>query len=59
MWPRILAFNSFVVMPLTFVFLVYSGMQAVFFWVWKPFWIAVVVLVVALIMQVVIAILND
>ncbi len=59
MWNKILMFNSFVVLPLVFIFFVYTAMQAVFFWVWKPFWIALVFLLVGLIAQVVISILND
>ncbi len=59
MWNKILGFNSFVVIPLAFIFLIYTAMQAVFFWVWKPFWIAVILLAITLVAEVVLAILND
>ena len=59
MWNKILAFNSFVVMPITCIVLIYTALQAVFFWDWKPFWITLSFAIVALIMQVIIATLND
>lgn len=59
MWNKILAFNSFIVMPIACVALIYTALQAVFFWAWKPFWIALIFIIIALIVQVVIAMLND
>ena len=59
MWNKILGFNSFVIMPLTCMYLVYTGMQGIFYWDWKPFWFGVVFFIIALIVHVVLAILND
>ncbi len=58
MWNKILAVNSFIII-ITFVFLIYAGMQAVFFWVWKPFWITLVILIIELIAEVALSTLND
>jgi hypothetical protein len=59
MWNKILAVNSFVVMPIILICLIYTGMQAILFWVWKPFFLAIVFFIIGLIVQVVIAFLND
>ena len=59
MWNRILAFNSFVILPATFAFLVYTAARAVFYWEWKLFWIALVLSVAVLIAETVLAILTE
>ncbi|MCE9541604.1 hypothetical protein K8R03_03555 [Candidatus Kaiserbacteria bacterium] len=59
MWNKILAFNSFVVLPATFVFLVYASTRALFFWEWKLFWIAVVLSIAVLVAETVLAILTE
>ena len=59
MWGKILACNSFIVIPGFFIFLVYSAGQALFFWHWKLFWIALILFVIGLIMEVVLATLVD
>lgn len=51
--------NSFVIMPIVFIFVIYTGMKAVFSFEWKPFLIAFIVLVIGLIAQVVLATMQD
>ena len=59
MWNSILGINSFVIAPLCLLFLVYTGVRAIFFWQWKFFWIALVLFIVVLIAEVVLAIMSD
>lgn len=59
MWNNILAANSFVMLPATFIFLVYALGRAIFFWEWKLLWIALVLSVVVLIVETVLAILTE
>ncbi len=51
--------NSFVIMPIVFVFVVYTGMKAVFSFEWKPFLIALIILIIGCIAQVVLATMQD
>ena len=59
MWNNLLAINSFVILPATFIFLIYGFGRAVFFWEWKLLWIALVLSVVVLIAETVLAIMTE
>jgi hypothetical protein len=59
MWNTVLAINSFGIMPAAGIFLVYSAGHDIFFWQWRLFVIALVLFVIALIAEVVFAILAE
>ncbi len=59
MWNKLLAFVSFIVMPILLMVLIYTGMQAIFFWYWKPFWIALIFMIIGLISVVAITFAGD
>jgi hypothetical protein len=59
MWHTALGVSSFVVMPIVFVFLVYSTLHSIFTWEWRLFVIALIIFVVALIAHTVIGIIAE
>lgn len=59
MWGTILAINSLVVWPAAVIFLIYATGHSIIYWQWKLFVIALVVFVIATIIQVVLGILVE
>lgn len=59
MWTRIMGINSFVVVPVLFVLVVYTGMRMISTLEWKPFLIALVALILSFIAQFVISTMMD
>ncbi len=59
MWGSIMAVNSFVIWPLSLIFLVYSIGRAVIFLDWKIFVIAALIFAASIATQMVLSILAD
>ena len=59
MWHTALGVTSFVVMPIAFVFLVYSTLHSIFTWEWRLFVIALVIFVIATAAHTVIGIIAE
>jgi hypothetical protein len=59
MWTTLLAVNSFAVMPIVTIFLVYATGYGILFWHWKLFLFALALFVIAVIAQGVLAILTE
>jgi hypothetical protein len=59
MWNTILGVNSFIVWPLTVVFLVYSAGRVLLFFDWKLFIVAVIVFLISTAAGLALSILSD
>ncbi|MBV9159449.1 MAG: hypothetical protein JO019_02515 [Candidatus Kaiserbacteria bacterium] len=59
MWSKMMAVNSLVVLPIAFVFVTYALFRAVFFFNWKLFWIALVIFLVVLVIEVILGALAE
>jgi hypothetical protein len=59
MWGSVMAVNSFVIWPITLVFLVYSVGRLVIFWDWKTFILALLIFTACTLAQMVIGVLAD
>lgn len=57
MWGTALGINSFIIWPISFIFLVYSVGHAILFQDWKTLVIAIVVFILASIAEVILGIL--
>ena len=58
MWNTVMAVNSFIVLPLVSIFLVYAFGRAVIIWEWKLFLMAFVFFVLAVIAELVLGMLE-
>jgi len=59
MWHTSMLINSMGVIPISFIFLVYSSIYGILFWDWHLFFYAAPIFVLALIAQAVIAVLGE
>lgn len=59
MWDTIMAVNSFVVWPLTLIFLMYATARTLLFFEWKMLVVAIILFLIATGAEIVFAIMAD
>ncbi len=58
MWNTVMAINTFIVLPIVSIFLVYAFGRAVILWEWKLFVIALVVFSIAVIAELILGMID-
>ena len=59
MWYKVMAVNSFIFWPLSFIFLIYAVGRTVIFFQWKILVLALIIFGIATIVQIILGFIND